>query len=1101
MREEATLPSTMMKPHLDYATNYDVGTDTVTAIQPVINGEVASQGILRRPSENLRGRSETLRAAVDELFYFRDKPTYLLGCAGAGKLDWDGTVAGGGTGVLNNTTELTISPLGGAMANTKGVIGIGTAGTNRVNYTVPNGVYATHGVNRWKVEHRPITGQASIQVLISPGPNYFILVTYDDTNNSHDAFAVAVAANLAIAGNAGTVGKLTASGDAISSNAVSSSSGPVTFFDGVVSATISGTPTVDIEAHTIPAGALGTLTTSTPLVEDATILIAYRDLIEPDAGDALDPKTVLAGGRAESNPARSNTNVVANLVILSGAVTDGLHLSGAIPLVRIISGVARFIDGTSVAGGYSLTPGSALGVEFDASAFHGPTTTMTNGGILTTDETIEDALLTIDTRLAQRRTATWTVTDSSASVGGDYDSVTAVIDAAEACGGGGGVVKVRRGSYGCPSAGFHGVQNVVLEGEDGTLPEWTFDVAAVGLTGPLTIRNMKLSRLLGVTVSVAGGLTLENCEFDSGLFNATGGGGVEVKLVNCKMLQTSQAATPIYGLRADVERLTVIGGTYDGPDSLVVAMSATPATRLGVFETNEETTLVDIRGAFITNDARAGWMAVTCMADNDVGYPRMATIELANSGAYRSTSNYFQVGSPVDLSTSKETTRVAVPRGGNIAEPTRVVMHPPLPLDLSDDPSTRAAPSWMTPELELVEVTDPRDAPVVGYVELPAAVTITDAGSIWQVDFDDGDARGTLEFMAAGDVVEIVNVGFYRIYGINRDAPTGSLSLWSLDTRPLVDAAPVGTQTLRYYRVIRGHLGGLSETGLGQWIYGPTEPDMDYLPGDVEVGEEHRFLGGLVIDGGDNGGGFTVGRRRGDALAVPTTDQPNFTPDFIIGRVDGITYARALFAKAATFAAAAVSGVFGVGAILDLEALLTSISGSLATAVATLGTWVNAAGEWNYAAPLSLPLTLDPTAGTRVTPSGTAAWTLAAGAGGYPVHAPLLTGAVGEFAYQLTPLTLPRGYIITSIDVYMIGTAASSALVTTSLHRSDSPTALETDASFAVGNTIATQTLTVSPTQTMVGHTYSLKTLIVLADTASVRISSIVVNGTIPGPR
>ena len=551
-----------MKPHLDYATNYDVGTDSVQAIQPFQTNEVVTPGVMRRPSENLRRRSETLRAAVDQLLYFRDRPAYLLECASSGKLAWGGTVAEGGDGVLNNTTNLLVKPLGGSDTNIKGVIGIGTAGTNRVNYTVQAGAYATMGVNRWSVEQRAVASQPAIQVNIGDGPNYFILVTFDDTNNSHDAPAICTAVNAAIGASA-LAGMLTAVPDAISSNAGLDSGGAVTFYDGVVSATISGTPTVDVEEHLIPAGALGVLTTSTPLVEGSTILIAYRDLIEPNGGDALDPKGVLAGGRAESNPARGNTDVTGNLVILAGDDTDGLHLPGAIPLVKISGGVARFVDGTSVAAGATLAPGSALGVEFDASTFQGPTSLVTGGGILSTDITLDQALQTVDDRLGQRRTVTWTVTDGSASTGGDFDAAAGIVSAIGASPGG-GEIYVRRGAYTGLTVNTN-VGDLLLRSEYQGCATLAW-ATGVSVSGVLRAKSMEMIRT-GVITALLAEAVFEDTKFRSGAFLFGPAGAAT--LTRCTMVQTSQSSGDTAGLYLYSNDVTVDGGSYAGPDVLV----------------------------------------------------------------------------------------------------------------------------------------------------------------------------------------------------------------------------------------------------------------------------------------------------------------------------------------------------------------------------------------------------------------------------------------------------------------------------------------------------------------------------------------------------
>lgn len=1094
---EATLPVTMtMKPHLDYATNYDDGTDATAAIQPVINGEAASQGVFRRPSENLRGRSETLRSALDEMFYFRDRPHYLLECSGTGKLSWGGTVALGGSGVLDNTTELRIRPLGGANANVKGAIGIGTAGTNRVDYTVTAGTYATHGVNRWRIEHRSVTGQSSIQVQISAGPNYLILVTFDDANTSHDAFAVAVAVNLAIAANSGTAGKVLAAADAIASNPCLDSDGPVNFLSGVVSSTISGTPTVDIETHILPAGALGTLTTGTPLVEGATIIVAYRDLIEPSAGDALDPKAGLAGGRAESNPARSNTDVTANLVILTGAVTDGLHLSGCIPLVRITNGVARFIDGTSILGGYASAPGTSMGTQFDPSVYSGPTTLTNNGGLLTTDDTIEEAFVTTDAQLARRRAVTWTVTNDDDSVGGDFDASTAVQDAISACSGTGGHILVRRGTYTGLATNLN-VSGITLEGEEGTQPEWVIETGDLVFTGALTIRNMKLTRMWGVTLTVNGSMRLENCEVDTGLFLVQGGEGSYVELVNCTMLQTGQAATPIYGMGAQVERLSVRGGVFTGPDSTVAAMSATPDTRPAVFDVDADSTKVEIVDALIASDVRAGWVPVSSLSSNDRTGPDIMHFAAVNGGEHRRVAgDWFAVGRAADLSSARESLRYSSARTNGDPEPSRVVFHPATELDFALAPGSRTPPNWRTPELELLQITDPRDVSVAGYVELPASVTLTDLAPNWRVDFAT-DARGTLARMTEGDVIEIVESGFYGISRVNLDAPTGSIVLCELDGRSLAATPPAGTQVARYYRVIRGHNGGMAGLGNGTSTYDPADPDMDFLDSATSVDVEHHLTGGVRVVS-DRGGGLVVGRVRTDLS--PTGATRHFTPDFVVSKA-GITSFRDAFVKTLQVATATVTTLLGVGTVLDVEAAILALQTAVSGILTLLGDFDGSSGEWNYGTPLSFSMSFDPTRG-QVMPGSTATWSydVQTADAAYPYAFPTASGTPGQLARYRIPLPLPRDYVITSLVVTFYGDAPLTASATVELFSTAGTTVVATN-TVAVAGTYADNTVTPGSPLTVGSNEYSIHVFAGFGDTANLRIAKVVVNGTIAGPR
>ena len=1005
-----------MKPHLDYATSYDTGTDAVTAIQPVINGEAATQNVFRRPSENLRGRSESLRRAIDDLFYFRDRPAYVMQMAGAGVLAWDGTILSGGTGVLDNTTQLTVSPLGGAVANTKGAIGIGTAASNRVNYTVTAGTYASDGVNRWLIEHRHVAAQATVQVNIGPGPNHLILVTFDTANIAHDAIAIASAVNTAISGNAETTGKLLATSAGVASTACISSGGPLSFFDGVISATLSGTPTVDQEAHTLPAGALGTLTTATPLVEGAVILIAYRDIIEPEGGDPDDPKVGLPGGRSESNPARSNTAVTANLVILSGAPTDGLHLSGAIPLLRIVNGAARFIDSTSISAGNAAPPGAGIGAEISTAGFHGPTTLEVNGGILTSDTTLTAALVTIDARLAQRRIETWTATDGSNSIGGDFNAPSALVSAIAACDPGagqtGGTIHARRGSYTSPAVGSHNLNGITIEGEAGiSRPVWTFNVAGVTLTGVITLKGMRLVRALGVNVTVTGSLCLIDCVVDTGLFSVDAADANSfVELIDTDMVPTSQNAVPGYGMAAFVPTLRVRGGRFEGPDTLVPGIGV---SRPSIFSTLN-TTSIDISGALAIPGAQAGWRPVSTGGSPSDTLPPRSRIAWVGQGVYDSTG--AALGSMADLSTSA---RVEVSVGAQIVdvpEPTRVVFHPVRERDFNNEPIFDSTPSTQTPELELVEIRDPRTAGVVaGFVALPATVLLSDVDlgggdHHWRLTFG-ANAFGTLAQMSRGDVVSLENVGYFRVHAVNRQTGNGSLVVTRLDGGRFDMFPGAFPVEMHYYRVVRGHTGGSADAGVqGTMLFDPSDPQMSFLPVAASAKPTHQLLGGLIVGADVSGaGGLVVGRRRGAGIATPTGDAPNFTPDFIVDSTSGTTYVRAVSGGAA------ILDSLELGAVPSVEAALTALAGTDATYNTRILALEGLVGnEWDYAVPQSRTLCPALTGGAQASGS----WLMGGDAGGginaicTGIHVTAPRGRAYEY---IVPVTLPVGAIVTEM--------------------------------------------------------------------------------------
>ena len=203
--------SLQQKTYTDYKHLGDNGDDTTGSIQPISSSEPVGMATLRRPSENLRSRTEIVRSYQDDLLYYRDHQKYVLDLAGAGVLSWAGTAALGGTGIVNNSTQLTIRPFLSVDTNIKGLLEVGTNGVDAVTYTVQVSAYATDGMNAITVEHRNVAAQPAVLCSITAGPIYRILVTLDASNVAHNSAAVTVAVNTQIALTSALTGKLVAS--------------------------------------------------------------------------------------------------------------------------------------------------------------------------------------------------------------------------------------------------------------------------------------------------------------------------------------------------------------------------------------------------------------------------------------------------------------------------------------------------------------------------------------------------------------------------------------------------------------------------------------------------------------------------------------------------------------------------------------------------------------------------------------------------------------------------------------------------------------------------------------------------------------------------
>ena len=340
--------SRTQKPYIDYANLGDDGTDTTGSIQPPTY-EPATPTNFGRPHQNIRSRTEIVRSALADLFYYADRSRYTLELAGSGQLEWETA----GVGRANNTDTLTLRPFLGPRANVKGLLTIGTAGTNQLLYTVQSTVYASDGINAVTVEHRHVAATVTPLATVTAGPVYRILVVFDNTNVGHTATVVAPIVAAAIASSTYLNGKIVVTADDTPGNAILGTTGEVAIDTRVHPAGTAGQATADLEAHVLAVGEIGSFTTTYPLAEGDGLAIRYDYLVESSA-DPDDPKAGVPGGRAESNAARANTNVVGNLFRMNDYPE---WLPGAIPLCKVVRGRLHWCDNTVQATNTAVTPG------------------------------------------------------------------------------------------------------------------------------------------------------------------------------------------------------------------------------------------------------------------------------------------------------------------------------------------------------------------------------------------------------------------------------------------------------------------------------------------------------------------------------------------------------------------------------------------------------------------------------------------------------------------------------------------------------------------------------------------------------------------------
>lgn len=475
----------------------DNGEDNLSAIQPLSDGEGATQVVLRRPSENLRERTETLRDIAGELLYYRDYSHLMIEYTG-GTITWNGAAPGAPPlGKISVTAgSFIVTPMLAPYQAKKGTLSVGTPASNQVIYTVAASSYATHGMNAVTIKHLHSASAVSVTVTISAGPVKRIVVTLDTSNVAHTAVAVQTALAVAIAADTDLAGRLV----------ITTSSVP-----GVAAIALAETrldTTADDEKHVISGTDIQALTVATPLQPGMGVAIWYRYVIEP-AGFGSDPKGGLAGGRAESSGDRGTSAIPSAALFVTH--TNPEKIPGAIPLCRVgYNGQLIWYDGTrleagesfqfksptsvaalalssftttlaGVTGGalvgyngsgfwadgvtavtastmetavdevvadlaaFTATSPGAIRIGVDAATiFTGPLTTTGGGGALTSNSTVRAVLDQLDASVISRRAFTAVCTDGTASIGGDYNAATLFASVNTL---GSGKYFVRRGAY------------------------------------------------------------------------------------------------------------------------------------------------------------------------------------------------------------------------------------------------------------------------------------------------------------------------------------------------------------------------------------------------------------------------------------------------------------------------------------------------------------------------------------------------------------------------------------------------------------------------------------------------------------------------------
>jgi len=166
-------------------TDKDSGEEDVTAIKPVSDGEPAQAVVFKRPTENLRTRTEIIRDELENLKYMSDADRSLL-VTSTGTITW----AGLPTGTFSTTQDITLKPFAAPNVSTASrlIIGAGTASQITIR-TRQNGASgqprAYSGANTVSFDFTPLnTGTGVVVITVDGTPTNNFHVQYDSNVTS-----------------------------------------------------------------------------------------------------------------------------------------------------------------------------------------------------------------------------------------------------------------------------------------------------------------------------------------------------------------------------------------------------------------------------------------------------------------------------------------------------------------------------------------------------------------------------------------------------------------------------------------------------------------------------------------------------------------------------------------------------------------------------------------------------------------------------------------------------------------------------------------------------------------------------------------------------
>lgn len=322
----------MANQHLNFKKvggDLDTGEKDPASIRPVNDNEDATEAVFRRPSENLRTRSEVLRDAVESLLYLSDADrAYLV--QGGGFVTWAGATTDDTTlGTFTITSNLVLRPFLTTAISTPAKVEHNDVVVRTILVPVGdvNPPRAYSGANKITLG---VTGAAGASLALvkdgTPTDNLHLTVN-NDALNGHTLQQVIDFLNAQVAfTETGLVAELAVGADA---NAVWG----VAFTSSETTLSLAGA--VDAETHLLTAAGLAAFFTQTGnrLREGDTLCVWYDDLVVDGYGGRRQSMSELP---------EDSASIDNNLFILRNAPE---RQALAIPFATVADGKLVFING------------------------------------------------------------------------------------------------------------------------------------------------------------------------------------------------------------------------------------------------------------------------------------------------------------------------------------------------------------------------------------------------------------------------------------------------------------------------------------------------------------------------------------------------------------------------------------------------------------------------------------------------------------------------------------------------------------------------------------------------------------------------------------